>query len=340
MSDSKKQEDLREIMDAIASGAAFTGFDEEDLNSYEESTRYQPYNFYRPSFLSHKEDMLVRTIHQNAMRKFCGLYSRPDNPVRLHVSSVDKLRFDEFIHSTPITYPGISFRFEGHKEKVSLTPPYSIGFLDDEIREEFLKSRESEDEFLETKLTKEKTNRVIEGFLSLLEEAWSTIQPVKISDIKNFGSVERLGFQEEPWIHVVLVSMELAVGDSEGPMTLAYPVSLFHKLLPAGIDGIGIPGLDEGVQISNLSKRRSTYGKSIEESGDDFSRERSTISFIEYRGNLVSSISDLAEIKAGEKISVDPFRLKNFRKVVIDGAIDGAIFTNRPDHSKRKKKQS
>ena len=347
MSEILTQKEINELLAAISTGSIFEEGSDEDLACHEARTVFT--DFRRPHFLTDGEKILLRLIHGNVGREFTNLYADCETPLKMFAGSVDVLTFEEFTMSVPNIFPGLTFSFEAYPEKICIVPPITIGMLDPDLVSEFYESDKSERQFFLERLTPAVTRRVTKNLVDAITHQWSSLHPLKAGQLNDYGRAEKLHYIQSPVDMVCLVVMELGVGDSEDLLILAYPVSLLKKILPAKADRVGIPGFDERKQNHNRQPNRLTIYSSWEKTGEGDTSENSdtleksanpeesaewtgaaspedlALSTIEFRGNLVSGVTDLLALQKGARIWADPFRLYAHRKFSNQEASHGSL---------------
>jgi len=253
---------------------------------------YKLYNFRRPDKFSKEHMRALQDIHRNFSRNLSMIltaYLRME--VELDVISVDQLTYHEFVGSMPSHVQNGIFKLN------PLAGDISIGLSPDVLTillDRMLGGSGSNTDFSHelTAIEEALVKRVVEKFISALEESWSTVLQVK-SEFVSIDSGYHAIQIATPGEIVALLSFEIRIGQKNfGLFNICFPYpvleNVLQKLTPQYIYQ----------QASVLSSEvgRSEILNKINSATFDLNVELGTTNI---------SIDEVLDLKAGDIIKLD-----------------------------------
>ncbi|MGC9212171.1 MAG: flagellar motor switch protein FliM [Athalassotoga sp.] len=226
MADILSQNEVDTLLKALAAG---------DLSAeevkVEETKKVKPYDFTRPSKFSKEQIRTIEMVHENFARGVSNYFSaRLRSFVDITKASTDQITYNEFIRS--ISSPSFLFVFTAEELngnvviEINLKVIFSIidkllgggGGLYQKIRP----LTEIENSLMRNEIIR---------ILSILKDSWSSIYsftPNLVSIENNPQFVQVVPANEM----VVVVTLDMKIGEIEGFMNVCWPSSLLEMIAP------------------------------------------------------------------------------------------------------------
>ncbi len=218
------QSEIDSLLQALETGELSA----EEVKSEEEEKKIKVYDFARPSKFSKEQLRTLEMIHENFARGASNYLSgRMRTFVEITEASIDQITYEEFIRSiTPPTFLGVFSAPELHGNavvEINLKIVFAmIDRLLGGIGGIYQKFRSLTD--IESTLAKSELIRI----LSTLKEAWNdiyTFTPELVTIENNPQFVQIVPPNEM----VVMVTLDVKLGEVEGFMNLCWPSSLLES---------------------------------------------------------------------------------------------------------------
>ena len=224
MSEVLSQNEIDSLLQALEAGELSA----EQIKNEEEEKKIKPYDFARPSKFSKDQLRTLEMVHENFARGVSNYLSgRMRTFVDITNASIDQITYNEFIHSiTPPTFLGVftAQELSGNAIiEINLKVVFAmIDRLLGGIGGVYQKFRSLTD--IESSLIRNELVRI----LSTLKEAWSSIydfSPELVAVENNPQFVQIVPPNEM----VVMVTLDLRVGEVDGFMNLCWPSSILES---------------------------------------------------------------------------------------------------------------
>jgi len=220
------QSEIDALLEALQSGA----IDAESVKTEEKSKKIRPYDFRRPSKFAKEQIRTIVMIHENFSRLISSsLAAYLRSMIQSEVASVDQLTYEEFTKSlqnpTVINILGLE-PLEGSMV-LEFAPNLAFSIIDrllggSGVYNGYIREL--------TEIEQMVTKRVAMRIANSIKEAWSnviTVEPV-------YQGVETNPLFTQvipPTEMVILVTLNLKVGEASGLMNLCYPFALLEPVL-------------------------------------------------------------------------------------------------------------
>ncbi len=223
--------------------------------------RHRVYDFRRPDKFSKDALRVLQFLHENYARALTTFLSgQIRSMATVLVSSVDQMTFEEYCQLLP--NPCVT-------ALLTLSPLPSTGFLEihpslafpiiDRLFGGPGRQQDSPRTLTEIEVTVVK--RLMDGTLRVLAESWIKVAQIspKIQAIETNPLFAQILAPNET---VVVITLEVRIGNHAGPLNLVLPHLLLEPLLPSlsahqwfgALLQTGEPGNDDGQIASNLTK--------------------------------------------------------------------------------------
>lgn len=220
------QSEIDSLLNSIMSGSV----DVDTISQNAEEMNVKVYDFKRPDKFSKDQLRAIQMIHEAFARQFTTVMSSLIRTiVSAEVASVDQMAYEEFANS--LVQPTVMGLVEMHpfdgNMLLEINPTLVFAIIDRMLggKGEFSgKVRELTD------IEKTVIERVLMRMLELLEDSWSTVVDVRF----RFESMESNPFFVQicsPRDMILLVVMQLRVGDIEGMLSLCFPYFLMEPIV-------------------------------------------------------------------------------------------------------------
>jgi flagellar motor switch protein FliM len=229
MADILSQEEIDALLDVV---------DDEDGDAFESSNdspisqrQVTLYDFKRPNRVSKEQLRAFRGIHDKMARSLASqISSIMRSIVEIQLHSVDQMTYGEFLMSlpNPTSFNVFSFKPLEGNGVIEINPSIAFPMLDRLLGgkgEPFDASRE----FSDIELSLFET--ILRVMMSTLKEAWGPVMDLfpNIESKESSPNVVQIVAQNEI---VVMVVMEIVIGQSSGMMNICYPVIALEPVLP------------------------------------------------------------------------------------------------------------
>lgn len=227
MTEVLSQAEIDQILAAINAGDT----EPEEFRPRRDNRKIKIYDFKRPDKFSREQIRTVSIMHETFARSVTSMLSAYFRTmIHVHVASVDQLTYEEFIRSipTPTTLSVVNMPPLPGSAVLEIDPAITAVMInrlfggDDTFR---YKPHELTD------IERLAIGEVIDNIVSLLKESWENIIPLR-------PRVERIETNPQfiqvspPTEMVVLVTLEVRAGDTEGMMNLCLPFLTMEPVMP------------------------------------------------------------------------------------------------------------
>ena len=208
--------------------------EEESLDSEESvSNKFKRgcklYNFRRPDKFSKEHLKALQDIHRDFVRHLATIltgYLRME--VEIDVISVDQLTYEEYICSMPSHVQNMIFKLN------PLSGEISMGMSPEVVLDRMLGGSGTINDHNKelTQIEELLTIKFVEKIIKILEEAWSTILPVKSEFVTLANGYHSVPITTSGEI-VTLISFEVRLGQKNfGLMNICFPYPVLETVLP------------------------------------------------------------------------------------------------------------
>lgn len=230
MADILSQEEIDALLDVVDDeGEAL--LESEHESSVTSQRQVTLYDFKRPNRVSKEQLRAFRGIHDKMARSLASqISSIMRSIVEIQLHSVDQMTYGEFLMSlpNPTSFNVFSFKPLEGSGIIEINPSIAFPMLDRLLGgkgEPFDASRE----FSDIELSLFET--ILRVMMSTLKEAWGPVMDIfpTIESKESSPNVVQIVAQNEI---VVMVVMEIIIGQSSGMMNICYPVIALEPILP------------------------------------------------------------------------------------------------------------
>lgn len=223
------QNEIDSLLNALSSGSVDINTVAND-SKLDEWEKLKVYDFKRPDKFSKDQLRAIQMIHESFARQITTVMSTLIRSiVSAEVASVEQLAYEEFVNY--MVQPTVIGMIEMHpfdgNMLMEVNPNLVFAMIDRMLggKGNFSgKARELTD------IEKTVIERVLMRILELLEDSWSTVVDVRF----RFESMESNPFFVQicsPTDMVLVVIMDLKVGDVEGMLSLCFPYFLMEPII-------------------------------------------------------------------------------------------------------------
>ncbi|PHS56451.1 MAG: flagellar motor switch protein FliM [Sulfurimonas sp.] len=229
MADILSQEEIDALLDVVEDeGDDILGGTEDNLAPQRQVTLY---DFKRPNRVSKEQLRAFRGVHDKMARSLASqISSIMRSIVEIQLHSVDQMTYGEFLMSlpNPTSFNVFSVKPLEGSGVIEINPSIAFPMLDRLLGgkgEPFDVTRE----FSDIELSLFET--ILRVMMSTLKEAWGPVMDVypTIESKESSPNVVQIVAQNEI---VVMVVMEIIIGQSSGMMNICYPVISLEPILP------------------------------------------------------------------------------------------------------------
>lgn len=231
MADILSQEEIDALLDVVdddEAGELFDGIGNESPTSNRQVTLY---DFKRPNRVSKEQLRAFKGIHDKMSRSLASqISSIMRSIVEIQLHSVDQMTYGEFLMSlpNPTSFNVFSMKPLEGSGVIEINPSIAFPMLDRLLGgkgEPFDASRE----FSDIELSLFET--ILRVMMSTLKDAWAPVMDIfpNIESKESSTNVVQIVAQNEI---VVMVVMEIIIGQSSGMMNICYPVIALEPILP------------------------------------------------------------------------------------------------------------
>ncbi|MCF6309100.1 MAG: flagellar motor switch protein FliM [Sulfurimonas sp.] len=230
MADILSQEEIDALLDVVEDDGedVLEGDDGEIHSSQRQVTLY---DFKRPNRVSKEQLRAFRGIHDKMARSLASqISSIMRSIVEIQLHSVDQMTYGEFLMSlpNPTSFNVFSVKPLEGSGVIEINPSIAFPMLDRLLGgkgEPFDASRE----FSDIELSLFET--ILRVMMSTLKEAWGPVMDIypNIESKESSPNVVQIVAQNEI---VVMIVMEIIIGQSSGMMNICYPVISLEPVLP------------------------------------------------------------------------------------------------------------
>ncbi|MHC4606794.1 MAG: flagellar motor switch protein FliM [Planctomycetota bacterium] len=219
------QHEVDALLSAIDSGDVEVGLAETPL------PQATPYDFKRPERVARDQLRAIGTLHEVLARNLqTTLAGMLRTVVDVSVASVDQLTFSEFINSlpNPTIFTVISCEPLEGSFILEVNPTIAFPIIERLLGSRLIGSAHPEREF--TPIEWNLIDRVVNRTLELMHEAWAKVADItfKTTNKANNPQLMQIMSPNEP---VVMVVMEMAMGDHKGYLNMCVPVLTIEPLM-------------------------------------------------------------------------------------------------------------
>lgn len=190
-----------------------------------------PYDFRRPNRVSKEQLRFFQTIHEDFSRQFAnGLSSYLRTMVDIEVVSTDQLTYGEYVLSLPASTALFVFGMSPLEGSgvMEINPSLILTMVDRLFGGEGVESSASRDlTGIETAVV----TKLVEEGLGVLTRTWERVTNLSCSMselMKNPQMLQLLPNTET----VILITLELRMGESAGILSLCYPFVAMESVIP------------------------------------------------------------------------------------------------------------
>jgi flagellar motor switch protein FliM len=228
MADILSQEEIDALLDVVDDETdLFEAGDESPVSNRQVTL----YDFKRPNRVSKEQLRAFRGIHDKMARTLASqISSIMRSIVEIQLHSVDQMTYGEFLMSlpNPTSFNVFSMKPLEGSGVIEINPSIAFPMLDRLLGgkgEPFDASRE----FSDIELSLFET--ILRVMMSTLKEAWGPVMDIfpNIESKESSPNVVQIVAQNEI---VVMVVMEIIIGQSSGMMNICYPVIALEPVLP------------------------------------------------------------------------------------------------------------
>lgn len=284
------QNEIDSLLNALSNGSVDINTVAND-SKMDEWEKLKVYDFKRPDKFSKDQLRAIQMIHESFARQITTVMSTLIRSiVSAEVASVEQLAYEEFVNY--MVQPTVIGMIEMHpfdgNMLMEVNPNLVFAMIDRMLggKGSFTgKARELTD------IEKTVIERVLMRILELLEDSWSTVVDVRF----RFESMESNPFFVQicsPTDMVLVVIMDLKVGDVEGMLSLCFPYFLMEPIID---------------KLSSQQWFASTSHKKDEEVQANLltSMRHVKMPVALELGHTVLSLSEVYALQAGDVIKLD-----------------------------------
>ncbi len=230
MADILSQEEIDALLDVV-DDEVVEGYSKEDSSGSASQRQVTLYDFKRPNRVSKEQLRAFRGIHDKMARSLASqISSIMRSIVEIQLHSVDQMTYGEFLMSlpNPTSFNVFSFKPLEGSGVIEINPSIAFPMLDRLLGgkgEPFDASRE----FSDIELSLFET--ILRVMMGTLKEAWGPVMDLfpLVESKESSPNVVQIVAQNEI---VVMVVMEIIIGQSSGMMNICYPVIALEPILP------------------------------------------------------------------------------------------------------------
>lgn len=300
MADILSQEEIDALLDVVDDGDEALESNEESADSQRQVTLY---DFKRPNRVSKEQLRAFRGVHDKMARSLASQISAiMRSIVEIQLHSVDQMTYGEFLMSlpNPTSFNVFSMKPLEGSGVVEINPSIAFPMLDRLLGgkgEPFDASRE----FSDIELSLFET--ILKVMMSTLKEAWGPVMEIfpTVESKESSPNVVQIVAQNEI---VVMVVMEIIIGQSSGMMNICYPVIALEPVLPK------LASRDLMLNETSTKKSRNTELQVL--------LGGANVGIEAMLGNVELGLKDILDLQEGDII-----RLNNPADDIVTVSVDG-----------------
>jgi len=300
MADILSQEEIDALLDVVEDEGEVLEGGDDGLSTQRQVTLY---DFKRPNRVSKEQLRAFRGVHDKMARSLASqISSIMRSIVEIQLHSVDQMTYGEFLMSlpNPTSFNVFSVKPLEGSGVIEINPSIAFPMLDRLLGgkgEPFDASRE----FSDIELSLFET--ILRVMMSTLKEAWGPVMEIypTIESKESSPNVVQIVAQNEI---VVMVVMEIIIGQSSGMMNICYPVIALEPVLPK------LASRDLMLNETSTKKSRNTELQVL--------LGGAKVGIEAMLGNIELTLKDILDLKIGDIV-----RLSNPANDVVTVYVDG-----------------
>jgi flagellar motor switch protein FliM len=231
VADILSQDEIDALLDVVDDDESGNGIFKEDSDDEQLEQQITLYDFKRPNRVSKEQLRSFRGIHDKMARSLSSqISSMMRSIVEMQLHSVDQMTYGEFLMSlpNPTSFNVFSMKPLEGSGILEINPSITFPMLDRLLGGKG-NPYETNREFSEIELNLFET--ILRTVMSTLKEAWDPVNEVYpiIESKESSPNVVQIVAQNEI---VVMVVVEIIIGNTSGMMNICYPVITLEPLLP------------------------------------------------------------------------------------------------------------
>ena len=226
MADILSQEEIDALLEVVDDEEASESIGE---GGKEEQRQVIIYDFKRPNRVSKEQLRAIKGIHDKLARNLASQISKIGRAVEIRLHSVDQMTYGEFLMSlpSPTSFNVFSIKPLDGNCVLEINPSIAFPMIDRLLGgngEGFETSRELTD--IEINLL----DAILRMIMQRLKESWATVTDMypNVEAKESSPNVVQIVSQNEI---VIMVVMEIIVGNSSGMINICYPVIYLEPIL-------------------------------------------------------------------------------------------------------------
>lgn len=298
MSDILSQSEIDSLLAALSDGpvamedkGSTVGGKTKGKNKEERHSHIKVYDFRRPNKFSKEQLHTIQAIHENFSRLIATyLAAHVRTVVQVNVTSVEQLTYDEVVNSIPnptimniITAPPL----EGNII-IDLKPAIAFTIID----RMFGGPGDAPDKVRSlTDIERTVIERIVNGMLEHFAEAWESIVHLE-PRLEVMESNPQFAQVVSPSEMVVMITLEMKLGDKMGMMTICIPYIVIEPVVDKLNAHFWYSGLSKKATTAHLDKLRHNI-------------EKARIPMSVILGNAELTVGELLDLQVGDVVQLD-----------------------------------
>ncbi|MCF6340136.1 MAG: flagellar motor switch protein FliM [Sulfurimonas sp.] len=304
MADILSQEEIDALLDVVEDDGDDVFESDAESDSSASQRQVTLYDFKRPNRVSKEQLRAFRGIHDKMARSLASqISSIMRSIVEIQLHSVDQMTYGEFLMSlpNPTSFNVFSIKPLEGSGVIEINPSIAFPMLDRLLGgkgEPFDASRE----FSDIELSLFET--ILRVMMSTLKEAWAPVMDIypTIESKESSPNVVQIVAQNEI---VVMVVMEIIIGQSSGMMNICYPVISLEPVLPK-------------LASRDLMLNETTSTKKSRNTELQVLLGGAKVAIQAILGNAELSLGEILELQCGDVV-----RLSNAANDIVSLSVDG-----------------
>jgi flagellar motor switch protein FliM len=215
-------------IDALLDGGSST--EVEEVEGGEDSEKIMLYDFKRPNRVSKEQLRAIKGIHDKMSRNLASNISTVMRSIiEIQLQSVDQMTYGEFLMSlpSPTSFNIFSLKPLDGSAVLEINPSIAFPMLDRLLGGKG-ESYEGERELTDIELNLLET--ILKLIMSKLKDAWSSVTDLSpiVESKESSPNVVQIVAQNEI---VIMIVLEITIGETSGMINLAYPVIYLEPIL-------------------------------------------------------------------------------------------------------------
>ena len=288
MADILSQEEIDALLEVVEDEESSSAMDEENYD--EDPKNVLVYDFKRPNRVSKEQLRAIKGIHDKMARNLASQISAMMRSiVEIQLHAVEQMSYGEFLISlpTPTSFNIFSIKPLDGNCVMEINPSIAFAMIDrllGGVGEAYESNRELTD--IELNLL----DAIIRIILQRLKEAWAPIaeMSLNIEAKESSPNVVQIVSQNEI---VIMVVMEIVIGNSSGMITICYPVIHLESVLSK------LANRDIMLGETNAKKSRNKELNTLISRAEVFNEA--------IIGRAELSVSQLLDLKKGDVVRLD-----------------------------------